>query len=173
MITIWNLDPAFSKVNFSIKHLMIAKVYGSFEKIAGTLKLDLEDLKNSTIDATIQTKSINTHNEERDSHIRSSDFFNCEFYHFITFKSTSASELEITGELSIHGVKKQIKLDVTRKSEELMDSLKNTNINFSATTKVKLKDFGLTWNTSLEAGGLLVGDEVNVMLDVHFSKQTP
>ncbi|MDD4974530.1 MAG: YceI family protein [Bacteriovorax sp.] len=171
MQTIWNLDPSHSNVSFSIKHLMIAKVYGCFEKFTGTLVLDSEELTKSSVKASIETNSVNTRNEERDTHVRSVDFFDTEKFPLITFKSTSVSDKKIVGDITIHGITKPIELETEVTNEEIKDLSKNTKIRYSATTKIQLKDFGLTWNTALGGGGLLVGDEVSVMLDIQFVKQ--
>jgi polyisoprenoid-binding protein YceI len=170
MQTTWILDSAHSSINFSIKHLMIAKVYGCFEKFTATLIIDSEDLTKSLVEARIETNSVNTRNEERDTHVRSIDFFDTEKFPFIIFKSTNVTDQKIIGDLTIHGITKSIELELEAPSEEFKYSSDKTKIHYSATTKIKLKDFGLTWNADLVAGGLLVGDEVSIMLDIQFLK---
>lgn len=168
MKTTWNIDSTHSSANFSIKHLVIARVYGVFEKITGTLILDLQEPKNSSVEATIETNSINTRNAERDDHVRSVDFLDSEKFPVITYKSTNVSDKKMVGDLTIHGVTKQIVLNIEGPSEESKDKWGNIKIGFSASTEIKLKEFGLTWNAALVAGGLLVGDDVKITLDVQF-----
>ena len=170
----YNIDPSHSQANFTIKHMMIAKVHGGFEKISGKFSYDTANLSNSSVDVTIEAGSINTRDAQRDTHLKSADFFDVEKYPTLTFKSTrfenSGDDLKITGNLTIHGVTNLVTLDVEGPSGELKDPWGNIKIGASATTKIKRKDFGLTWNAALEAGGLLVGDEVNISIDVQFVK---
>jgi polyisoprenoid-binding protein YceI len=173
--TIWNIDPAHSSVSFSIKHMMIAKVHGGFEKVSGTLAYDAEEPLSSKLDVSIEAASINTREEKRDAHLKSADFFDVEKYPTLTFKSKrvegSGDELQVTGDLTIHGVTKEVTLNVEGPSAPLKDPYGNTKIGASATAKIKRKDFGLTWNAGLEAGGVLVGDDVSITLEVQFAKQ--
>ena len=173
--TTWNIDPVHSSVSFSIKHMMIAKVHGGFEKVSGSLIFDADKLSQSKIDVTIDAASINTREPQRDTHLKSADFFDVEEYPTLTFKSKrfegAAGEFKIVGDLSIHGVTKEVILDVEGPSVELKDPYGNIKIGASATTKIKRKDFGLTWNAALEAGGVLVGDDVSITLDIQFVKQ--
>lgn len=175
MKTLWTLDGSHSSANFSIKHMMIAKVHGGFEKISGTFTYDALDPKNSSVVATIETASITTRDAQRDGHLKSADFFDVEKFPTINFSSTSiervGSDLKITGDLTIHGVTKQVVLDAEAPSAELKDPWGNTKMGISATTKIKRKDFGLIWNAALEAGGMLVGDDVAISLDIQFAKQ--
>lgn len=174
MSNTYQIDPSHSDAQFSIKHMMIAKVRGGFEKISGTFFYDPANLAQSKVDVVIDAASINTRDEQRDTHLKSADFFDIEKYPTLTFKSTriekSGSDLKITGDLTIHGVTKSIALDVEGPSEELKDPWGNAKIGASATTKISRKEFGLTWNAALEAGGLLVGDEVSINIDVQFVK---
>lgn len=176
MKTTWQIDPAHSTASFSIKHMMIAKVHGGFEKLSGTLIYDSQNPKETKVDATIETASINTREAQRDTHLKSADFFDVEKFPTITFKSTQIEktgddQLVVTGDLTIHGVTKQVRLDVEGPSAEMKDPWGNTKIGASASTKIKRKDFGLNWNAALEAGGFLVGDDVNITLDLQFTKQ--
>ena len=175
MITRYQIDPSHSTASFSIKHMMIAKVHGGFEKMSGQLSYDAANPAKSSVEVNIETNSINTREPKRDEHLRSADFFDVEKYPAITFKSTSVEgagdELKVVGDLTIHGVTRQIALEVDGPSEEVKDPWGNTKIGASGTTKIKRKDFGLTWNAALEAGGVLVGDDVNITLDVQFVKQ--
>lgn len=175
MTTQYQIDPSHSTASFSIKHMMIAKVHGGFEKMSGKLNYDLANPSKSSVEVSIDAKSINTREPKRDEHLKSPDFFDVEKYPSITFKSTSVEEagdeLKVVGDLTIHGVTKQITLEVDGPSDEMKDPWGNTKIGASGTTKIKRKDFGLTWNAALEAGGVLVGDDVNITLDVQFVKQ--
>lgn len=173
----YQLDPVHSSVGFSIKHMMIAKVHGTFEKVTGKLVFDKNDLEKSSAEATLETASINTHEPQRDIHLRSPDFFDVEKFPHLTFKSKSVvsssdGELKVTGDLTIKGITKEVLLTVDGPSEELKDPYGNLKIGLSATTKIKRKEFGLTWNAALEAGGVLVGDEVTINLDLQFVKQS-
>lgn len=175
MSNTYQIDPSHSTASFSIKHMMIAKVHGGFEKMSGTLTYDKANPSKSSVQVAIETASINTREPQRDTHLRSPDFFDVEKYPTITFKSTriegSGGELKVIGDLTIHGVTQQVTLDVEGPSDEMKDPWGNIKIGASGTTKIKRKDFGLTWNAALEAGGFLVGDDVTINLDVQFVKQ--
>lgn len=176
MSTTYMIDPAHSTAGFSIKHMMIAKVHGGFEKMSGKLILDSTDPAKSSINVSIEAASINTREAARDKHLKSPDFFDVDKYPTLTFKSTSVEgvlggDLKVVGDLAIHGVTKQVVLTVEGPTAEVKDPWGNVKIGASATTKIKRKDFGLTWNAALEAGGVLVGDDVNITLDVQFVKQ--
>lgn len=175
MSTTYQIDPSHSSANFSIKHMMIAKVHGGFEKISGQLVYDPSDVSKSSINVSIDAASINTRENQRDAHLKSPDFFDIEKYPTLTFKSTRVEkhgdDLKVHGDLTIHGVTKAITLDVEAPSAEMKDPWGNLKLAASATTKIKRKDFGLTWNAALEAGGFLVGDDVAITLDIQFVKQ--
>jgi polyisoprenoid-binding protein YceI len=174
-MSIYQIDPSHSSATFSIKHMMIAKVHGGFEKLSGKLNYDPAQLGKSSIEVVIETASVNTREAQRDAHLKSADFFDVEKYPQITFKSVSVEkagdDLKVVGDLTIHGVTKQVTLQMESPSEELKDPWGNTKMAVSGTTKIKRKDFGLAWNAALEAGGVLVGDDVNITLDVQFVKQ--
>lgn len=170
------LDPAHSTIGFSVKHMMIAKVHGAFEKVSGTFIYDELNPEKSSAEALIDASSINTREPQRDGHLKSPDFFDVEKFPVITFKSkniaaSSEGELRLNGELTIKGVTKLVALEVEKPSNEIKDPFGNVKIGVSATTKVKRKDFGLTWNAALETGGVLVGDDVNITLDLQFITQ--
>lgn len=173
----YQIDPSHSSASFSIKHMMIAKVHGGFEKLSGTLTYDPAQLERSQVEVAIDAASINTREAQRDAHLKSADFFDVEKYPQIVFKSTrvvaNGDELKVTGDLTIHGVTKPVTLDVEKPSAEMKDPWGNIKIGASGTTKIKRKDFGLTWNAALEAGGFLVGDDVTIQLDVQFVKKAP
>jgi polyisoprenoid-binding protein YceI len=172
----YQIDSAHSTAGFSIKHMMIAKVHGSFQKLSGTLEFDPQNPALAKVDVAIDAASINTNEAQRDAHLKSADFFDVEKFPTLTFKSTKVEgtpgDLKLVGDLTIHGVTKSVVLHVEGPSAELKDPWGNTKLGASATTKIKRKDFGLTWNAALEAGGLLVGDDVQITLDVQFVKQS-
>jgi polyisoprenoid-binding protein YceI len=173
--TTWQIDTAHSSANFSIKHMMIAKVHGGFEKLSGTLQLDSADITKSSLQASIEAASINTREAQRDAHLKSADFFDAEKYPTLDFKSTKVEkdgdDLKVTGQLTIHGVSKEVVFQVEGPTEEVKDPYGNIKIGISATAKIKRKDFGLGWNAALEAGGVLVGDDVALSLDVQFARK--
>lgn len=176
MTTQYQLDPAHSTASFSIKHMMIAKVHGGFEKLSGSLTYDPQDPSKSSVEARIESASINTREGQRDAHLKSPDFFDVEKFPVILFKSTQIKKsadggLQVMGDLTIRDVTKSITLEVEGPSAEIKDPWGNVKIGASGTTKIKRKDFGLNWNAALEAGGFLVGDDVNITLEVQFVKQ--
>lgn len=175
MKTIWMIDPAHSTAGFSIKHMMIAKVHGAFDKLEGTLEFDPSNPAASKINVQIDAASINTREPQRDAHLRSADFFDIETFPTLNFRSTgimkNGAQLQVTGDLTIHGVTKPVTLEVDGPSEEMKDPWGNIKMGASATTKIQRKDFGLTWNAALEAGGFLVGDDVVINLDIQFLKK--
>jgi polyisoprenoid-binding protein YceI len=174
-ITTWNIDPVHSHAQFKVKHMMISNVKGEFTAVTGTLKYDSENIANSFVEASVDVKTIDTGDAQRDAHLKSADFFDAEKFSTLTFKSAKISnkgngELAVTGELSIHGVKRNVVFDVEGPSAPMKDPWGNTRVGLSATTKINRKDFGLTWNAALETGGILVGEEVTITLDVQFVK---
>ena len=174
-MTTYLLDPAHSTIGFNVKHMMIAKVYGAFEKVSGKFIYDHSQPEKSSAEATIESASINTREPQRDGHLKSPDFFDVEKFPEITFKSKSITasadgELKLNGELTIKGVTKIVTLDVEGPSAEIKDPFGNLKVGISAITKIKRKDFGLTWNAALETGGVLVSDDVNIILDLQFVK---
>jgi polyisoprenoid-binding protein YceI len=174
-VTTWNIDPVHSVVEFKVKHMMISNVKGQFAQVSGTLKFDEARPENSSAEATIEVASINTRDAQRDGHLKSADFFDAEKYPSITFKSTSVKQTgagrgTVEGDLTIHGVTRKVVLDVDGPTEPGKDPWGNTRVAVSATTRISRKDYGLTWNAALETGGVLVGDEVTITLDVQFVK---
>jgi polyisoprenoid-binding protein YceI len=173
--TIWNIDPAHSMAEFKVKHMMIANVKGQFSKVSGALFLDEADLANSRVEATIEAASIHTRDEQRDAHLKSADFFDVEKFPTLHFKSKGISivrdgELSVEGDLTIRGVTRKVRFAVDGPTPPTKDPWGNTRVAISAITKINRKDFGLTWNAALETGGILVGDEVTITLDVEFVK---
>jgi polyisoprenoid-binding protein YceI len=173
--TTWNIDPAHSMAEFKVKHMMMANVKGQFPKVSGALFLDESDLANSRVEASIEAASIHTRDDQRDAHLKSADFFDVEKFPTLTFKSEGISivrdgELSIEGDLTIHGVTRKVRFAVEGPTPPAKDPWGNTRVAISASTKINRKDFGLTWNAALETGGILVGDEVTITLDVEFVK---
>jgi polyisoprenoid-binding protein YceI len=171
----WNIDPVHSVAEFKVKHMMISNVKGQFTGLTGALKLDEGDITRSSVEATIDAASINTRDAQRDGHLKSADFFDVEKFPTLSFKSTHVArtadgELAIDGDLSIHGVSRKTTFAVEGPSAPAKDPWGNTRIGLSATTKINRKDFGLVWNSSLETGGVLLGDEITITLDVQFVK---
>ena len=171
----WNIDPVHSVAEFKVKHMMISNVKGQFTRVKGVLALDETDLTHSRVEASIEAASINTREDQRDAHLKSADFFDVEKFPTLSFQSTRVSrvadgELAVAGELTIHGVTRNVVFTVEGPTAPGKDPWGNTRIGLSATTKISRKDFGLTWNATLETGGILVGDEVTITLDVQFVK---
>ncbi|QSQ13407.1 YceI family protein [Myxococcus landrumensis] len=172
----WTVDPAHSGAEFSVKHMMVSNVKGSFNIKEGTVNLDDKDVTKSTVEATLDAASVNTANAKRDEHLRAPDFFDVAKYPTITFKSKKVEKagegkLKVSGDLTMHGVTKPVVLDVTGPSKESKDPWGNTRTGVEATTKLNRKDFGLTYNTALETGGVAVGEEVSVTLNLSLTKK--
>jgi polyisoprenoid-binding protein YceI len=174
-VSTWNLDSAHTAAEFKVKHMMISNVKGQFSGVTGTLSLDEQDVTNSQLAVTIPTSTINTGEPDRDTHLKSADFFDVEKFPTISFKSTSVirrpdDELEVVGDLTIHGVTRQVRLAVEGPTAAGKDPWGNTRIGASAITKINRKDFGLVWNAALETGGMLVGEDVAISIDAEFIK---
>lgn len=165
----WSIDPVHSQVDFGVRHMMISTVRGTFGELEGTIHLDEDDLTNSSVEVSIDAASIDTRNEDRDTHLRSGDFLNVEEHPTLRFKSRSVEPagdgFVVQGDLTIRGVTREVTLE----AEELgrgTDPWGNPRVGFRADTRINRKDFGLTWNQALETGGVLVGDEVKISLEV-------
>src|SRR5450631_2196633 len=172
----WKLDPAHSSVEFKVKHMMISNVKGYLTGITGAFNENAADISQSTIEASIDVATLTTGDAQRDAHLKSADFFNVEKFPTMTFKSNSVKrtgfgEYAVPGDLSLHGITRSVTFAVEGPSEPGKDPWGNTRIGLSATTKINRKDFGLVWNSALETGGVLVGEEVTISLDVQFIKQ--
>lgn len=171
--TTWKLDPTHSAVEFSVRHMMITTVRGRFTEVGGTLDFDEADPAGGRAEITINAASIDTREAQRDAHLRSADFFDVERFPALTFTSTriegSAQEFTLAGDLTIHGVTRPVALRVTHEGRG-KDPWGGERLGYSATTTIKRSDFGLTWNTALETGGFLVGDDVKIALDIQLVK---
>lgn len=171
--TKWVLDPAHSEVTFRVRHMMISNVRGEFTKFDASI--DGEDFANSTISVNIDVSSLTTNNTDRDAHLKSPDFFEVEKNPEITFVSTSMkkvdeNEFKLVGNLTIKGTTKEVTLN-TEFGGYMKDPYGNDKAGFSVEGKISRKDFGLNWNAVLEAGGVMVGDEVRIAADVQFTKE--
>jgi polyisoprenoid-binding protein YceI len=172
----WIIDASHSNAGFTVKHMMITNVRGEFTKLEGNVSWDPSKPEATQIEAVIDVASISTREEKRDGHLKSPDFFDVEKYPKITFKSKSvkakgADELSVTGDLSIHGVTKEVVLDVEGPSAPSTDPFGNVRVGATASTKIKREDFGLVWNAALEAGGVLVGNDVKITIDISLIQQ--
>jgi polyisoprenoid-binding protein YceI len=166
----WNFDYAHSEIGFTIKHMMFAKVRGTFGEWSGEIALDDSGSLRGGVTAEIDIASIDTGNGDRDAHLRSADFFDVEHHPTMTFVARSFSPhgdgvYEVIGDLTIRGTTREITLDVQRTGHGI-DPWGNTRVGFSAAASLKRSDFGLTWNQALETGGVLVGDEVKIAVEV-------
>lgn len=172
----WQIDPYHSAANFSVKHMMVSNVRGAFAKVAGTVDYDGKNLKLAKVDATIDTASINTNDEKRDEHLRGGDFFDAKKYPTITFKSkkivpAGKGKFSMTGDLTMHGVTKTVTLAVEGPTAPIKDQKGKQHIGATATGKINRRDFGITYNSVLDNGGVAVSDEVQLTLDVELTRQ--
>jgi polyisoprenoid-binding protein YceI len=171
----WTVDATHAEVGFSVRHLMISTVRGRFGAVTGTVTLDEATPTNSRVDVTIDVNSIDTRTEQRDGHLRSADFFDVATFptmHFISTRidGNSTSEFRLTGNLTIRDVTREVTLDVVAEGRG-MDPWGNERAGFSATGKINRDDFGLSWNQALEAGGVVVSNEVKLSIDVELVRQ--
>jgi polyisoprenoid-binding protein YceI len=172
---LWTVDAAHSNVEFAVKHLMIATVKGRFARVEGTVELDDRDLSRASIAVTIDAASIDTRVEQRDQHLRSPDFFDVARFPTIEFRSKGVEvlgegRLRISGALTMHGVTRDVVIDAAEEGRT-RDPWGGDRAGFSASAKLSRKDFGLTWNQLLETGGLAVGDDIRISLDVELVRQ--
>jgi polyisoprenoid-binding protein YceI len=166
----WQIDPQHSAAQFSVKHLAISTVRGGFSKVTGTVILDDKDVTKSTVDVTIDTTTVDTREPNRDKDLKSDHFFDVEHYPTMTFKSkkveqVSPGKLKVTGDLTIHGVTKEVILDVDGPTAPVKDPWGNQRVAVNATTKIDRQDFGVKWNATMDNGGVVVGDDVSINID--------
>jgi len=170
----WKIDSAHSHIEFAVKHLMISTVKGRFADVDGEIVIVNGDSSRSSVTATIKAASIDTRTEQRDDHLRSADFLDAANFPEITFKSKriigEAPEFKLVGDLTIRGTTKEVKIDVTNEGST-KDPWGGERVGFSGTTKFDRRDFGLTWNQAIESGGVVVGHEVKVSLEIEAVKQ--
>jgi polyisoprenoid-binding protein YceI len=169
-ISTWSIDGAHSIAEFAVKHMMISTVKGRFRDLSGTVQIDERHPESSSVDAAIETASIDTGLEQRDAHLRSEDFFDAERFPRITFRSTSVAredddEWQVYGDLTMHGVTRPVVLDLEFEGETI-DAWGKRRAAFTATTTINRHDFGLNWNGVIEAGGVVVQDKVKITLHI-------
>ena len=166
----WQIDPAHSAAQFAVKHLAISTVRGAFTSVKGTVQFEDKDITKSSVDVTIDVNSVDTRQPDRDKDLRSDHFFDAEHFPTITFKSkrveqVAPGKLKITGDLTIHGITKEVALDVDGPTAPVKDPWGNQRIAINATTKINRQDFGVKWNQTMDNGGVVVGDDVSITID--------
>ena len=172
--TTWSVDPSHVEVGFAVRHLMISTVKGRFGTVLGTVLVDAGDFSTASVDVTIDAASIDTREPKRDAHLRSADFFDVETYPTLTFKSRrveprGADRYTLVGDLTMHGVTREVALDVTTEGM-VRDPWGNEKAGFSAKGVINRRDFGLHWNAALETGGVVVGEEIKLAIEVELTK---
>lgn len=173
--TTWSIDPEHSNIGFKVRHLMVSNVKGQFDKHNGVVNIDDKDITKSKVEVSIDTASINTNVQKRDDHLRSADFFDVATYPAMTFVSKKVvkagkDKLKVTGDLTLHGITKEVFLNVEGPTTEVKDPWGVIRRGAVASTKINRKDFGLVWNKALETGGVVVGDEITITLEVEMIK---
>lgn len=173
----WEIDPVHSTIEFSVRHMMVSTVKGTFEKVKGTIEIDDKDLTKSTVDVTIDPASVNTRDPKRDGHLKSPDFFDVAKFPTATFKSTKIqkagkNKLKVTGDLTLHGVTKPVVLEVEGPTPPYKTPWGTTVRGVHATSKIDRKDFDIGWNKVLDNGGVVVGNEVNLDLNAELTEKT-
>jgi len=174
----WKIDPAHSSAQFSVRHMAISTVRGAFSKVNGVIALDDKDITKSTVDVTIEVTTVDTREPGRDNDLRSDKFFDVAHFPTMTFKSKkveqlSPGKLKVTGDLTIRGTTKEVVLDVEGPTAPVKDPWGNQRAAATATAKVNRQDFGVKWNATMDNGGVVVGDDVNITIDVEMIKQAP
>jgi len=173
---LWEIDSAHSSAQFTVRHLMISNVRGEFSKLTGSVQLDETDLAKSSVQAVIDATTINTREPQRDAHLKSPDFFNVAQFPTLTFQSRKvipgeAGKFKLIGDLTMHGVTREVTLEVNGPTPAIKDPWGNQRRGISASTVLNRKDFGLTWNKALETGGVVVGEEVTINIDLEFVRK--
>ena len=171
----WNIDPAHSTAQFTVRHMAISNVSGSFTKVTGSVVLNEKDITQSQVNAVIDAASIDTRVPDRDKDLRSANFLDAEKYPTLEFKSkrivNSSGKLQLIGDLTLHGTTREVTLDGDGPTPELTDPWGNARRGFSATTTINRKDFGVVWNNTLKTGEAVVGDNVKIQIDVELVKK--
>ena len=172
---VYQIDSAHSVAQFSVRHLMVSNVRGDFTKLSGSLAYDASNPANSSLEARVEVASINTRDEQRDAHLKSPDFFDAEKFPELTFRSKQVTKdgdgWQVKGDLTIHGVTREVTLAVEGPTPEVKDPWGGYRIGATAETKIHRKDFGLTYNMALEAGGVVVGDDVKITIEIEAMRQ--
>jgi len=171
----WVIDTSHSSADFKVRHLAISNVRGTFPAVQGTIEWNEQDVTQSTVEATIDIASVDTGEPKRDAHLVSADFFDAETHPTMTFKSKkvekSGDGLKVTGDLTLRGVTKEVVLDVEGPYEPIKDPWGNVKTGATATTTINRQDFGVSWNKTLDTGGLVVGNDVHITLELEIMKQ--
>jgi polyisoprenoid-binding protein YceI len=175
---VWEIDAAHSSAQFSVRHMMVSNVRGEFTKLSGKVTGEGKNLASARVEVTIDASTIDTHNEARDKHLKSADFFDVEKYPTLEFRSkrvegVTDGQFRLIGDLTMHGVTKEIVLNVDGPTPEIKDQRGASRVGASATARINRKDFGLVWNRALDGGGVVVGDDVLITIDVELIKQAP
>lgn len=173
----WQIDPNHSSAQFAVRHLGLSTVRGAFTKVSGTVQLDDKDVTKSSVEVVIDASSVDTRVEGRDKDLRSDHFFDVEKYPTLTFKSTKVEQVEpgklkVSGDLTIHGVTKQVVLDVDGPTAPVKDPWGNQRAAANATTKINRQDYGVKWNAKMDNGGWVVGDDVAITIDVEMVQKS-
>lgn len=174
--SVWQVDPQHTAAQFAVKHLMISTVRGQFKGVTGNVTWDEQDVAKSAVDISIDATTVDTSEPKRDAHLKSADFFDVVKYPTISFHSKkieplSAGKLKVSGDLTIHGVTREVVLDVEGPTAPVKDPWGNTRVALSAVAKVNRQDYGVKWNANIDGGGVVVGDEVNITIDLEMIKQ--
>ena len=175
----WTVDSTHSSASFTVKHMMVSTVRGEFGKITGTASWSKPDYSDAQVDMTVDATTVNTREPKRDAHLRSPDFFDVQKFPTLTFKSKRVEKskekghVNLVGDLTIHGVTKEVTFDVTNPSPEMKTPFGTVAVGAEAKAKINRRDFGLNWNKALEAGGVLVSEDVNIDINLELSKKAP
>ena len=174
----WQIDPQHSSAQFAVRHLGLSTVRGAFSKLGGTMLLDEEDITKSSVEVTIDVNTVDTREPDRDKDLRSERFFDVARFPTMTFKSKKVEQLapgklRVTGELTIRGTSREVTLDVDGPTAPVKDPWGNQRLAATATTKINRQDYGVKWNAKLDNGGVVVGDDVNITLDVEMIQKPP
>ena len=172
----WQIDPDHSSFQFKVRHLMVSNVKGDFTKVKGAVTMDDKDIANLNVELTIDAASVNTGHAKRDEHLRAADFFDVAKYPTITFVSKKVvkdgpDRLKVTGDLTMHGVTREVTVHVEGPTQEVKDPWGNFRRGATGTAKINRKDFGLTWNRALETGGVVVGEDVDIFIEIELIKK--
>ena len=172
----WQIDPDHSSFQFKVRHLTVSNVKGDFTKVKGAVTIDDKDISNLNVELTIDATSVNTGHAKRDEHLRAPDFFDVAKYPTITFVSKKVikdgpDRLKVTGDLTLHGVTREVTVNVEGPTQEVKDFGGNFRRGATGTAKINRKDFGLTWNRALETGGLVVGEDVDIFVEIELIKK--
>jgi polyisoprenoid-binding protein YceI len=172
----WQIDPDHSSFQFKVRHLMVSNVKGDFTKVKGVVTMDDKDVSNLNVELTIDAASVNTGHAKRDEHLRAADFFDVAKYPTITFVSKKVMKdgpdrLKVTGDLTMHGVTREVTVNVEGPTQQVKDPWGNLRRGATGTGKINRKDFGLTWNRALETGGVVVGEDVDIFVEIELIKK--